>query len=368
MPSEARRPKKQVKSDTAISKKANCSANSLEKLQRCLDSAKPGETIELLPGQYQGKTPLIWSRSGTEQKPITLQGTGPEAKEGDWGRSVLKTYKKWPVISNFTMNFQGNDHITVKRLHVSSIAGNVAFKLRGTANVSISDLYVVGGGKNTTEVFSTFGGARELSLRRVYATQVGKRFLRGQPLIDAEITDTYADAMINGKPSNNWTFLYHFEDGSKNIKLNRTIGKNPAETSKKYHNGDCYASERNTSNIAFSKSWCFDAMDSGFDLKGINHKIDQAIVVRAGNYSYRIWNGPVQITNSAAVFGGKGQYTCTASHGYKSLWKKSKAVRVSGDSIIDIKPGQECFSKDKEVSRDSSVRNLEKNYGITLFR
>jgi hypothetical protein len=364
--SAAKQPQGNANASVDVAQSVNCSANDLEILQRCLDSAKPGEVIELLPGRYEGGKPLTWSHSGKRLAPITLQGAGPEATGGDWGRSVLKVYKKWPNIKNFSMDFQGHDYIVVKRLRISNILDDVAFKLKETENVSISNLYIAGGGKNTTEFFSAFGGAKQLSLSKIYATQVGKRFLRGQPLIDSRITDTYADAMINGKPSDNWTFLYHFEDGSKNITLERTIGKNPAETSRKYDNGDCYATEK-TESISFSRAWCFDAMDSGFDIKGKNHKIDRGIVIRSGNHAYRIWSGPVKITNSVSIFGGKGKYTCKASHGHSTLWKKSNTVSVYGDEVMAINPGKKCFSTDKSIARDLSIHRLEKNQGITLF-
>jgi hypothetical protein len=364
--SAAKQPRNNVNDSIDVAQNPNCSANDLETLQRCLDSAQPGEVIELLPGRYEGGKPLIWSHSGKRLAPITLQGAGPEATGGDWGRSVLKVYKKWPNIKNFAMDFQGHDYIVVKRLHISSVLDKVAFKLKETENVSINNIYIAGGGKNTTELFSAFGGAKQLSLSKIYAVQVGKRFLRGQPLIDSSITDTYADATINGKPSDNWTFLYHFEDGSKNIKLERTIGKSPTETSRKYDNGDCYTTEK-TENISFSRAWCFDAMDSGFDIKGKNHKIDRGIVIRSGNHAYRVWNGPVEITNSASIFGGKGEYTCKASHGHSTLWKKDKIASVTGNKIMAIKPGKQCFSTDKDIARDLSVRRLEKTQGITLF-
>ncbi len=363
---------KQISSNTdpiaTESKSAvSCSAQGLRELQQCIDSAKPGAVIELLPGHYKAKKPIIWSQSGKRNKPITLQGSGPKALGGDWGRSVLKVNKEWPKIENFSMVFNGHRNIIVQRLNISGISGKIAFKLKRTENISISDIYIEGGRKKTTEVFSTLGGAKQLSLNRIYATQIGKRFLRAQPLMNSSLTDIYADAMINGRPSNNWTFLYHFEDGSNNIKLDRTIGKNPSETGPKYDNGDCYATEKTSRNISFSKAWCFDPMDSGFDIKGKNHKIDHAIVVRSGNFAYRVWHGPVKITNSTSIFGGKGKYTCKSSHGHKTLWKKNKEIKVDGDKITAIKPGKKCYTSDKKIIEDASVRRFQEVNNIKLF-
>jgi hypothetical protein len=330
-----------------------------EGLERCLADVHPGETIYLqYSDDYHLTEPIQWHKSGTADQFITLRGAGEPAAGGAFGRSVLQARDRWSTITgtrsttdggeggnNFLQFDPGVSYVKIQNLNLHRfdtvfLAGNSEESFRNH-HIVLSDLSV----DYAREVIGIHGKddnaeAEFWQVSRIYALGVSKRMVRAEGLQNSVFSDLYVDTKSpEGKIFwDDWPLLFHFDGPSQAIQVIRSIAKNPGQRDDTYDNGDCFTTESDTSNIEFESVQCFDAFDAAFDLKGTDHRIHHAIAFRIGNRAFRVWHGPVTITNAIAGFDGQGDYTQDAQGSNAAIWAQGEVTVEHFTSINNTRP------------------------------
>lgn len=360
-----------------------------EGLRRCLTHVEAGDTIYLAASEnYQLTEPIQWNKSGEPNRPITLRGAGAAASGGDFAQSVLQARAQWPTITgtrsptegadggtNFLRFGSGVSHVTIQNLNLHRfnsvfVAGSTEGQFRNQ-HITLSDIYV----EYARQVVAIFGkddtsGADAWDVRRIYALGISKRMVRSEGLQNSVFSDLYVDTKSpQGQIFwDDWPLLFHFTGPSQNIEVTRAIAQNPGQRKDNYDNGDCFATEADTSNITFRSVRCFDAFDAAFDLKGRNHLVENAVAFRIGNRAFRVWHGPVTIRNAIAGFDGQGEYTREARGSNAALWVKGDASVEHFTSINNTRPyllegGRIQISKSIiALDRQHQDRSVEADY------
>ena len=80
---------------------------SQDSIQKAIDEAQPGETINLQPGIYMQD--VVTKRSGTAAKPITITGTKDSIIKGAGGARIFEINHDYIVLRGFTIDGQYGD-------------------------------------------------------------------------------------------------------------------------------------------------------------------------------------------------------------------------------------------------------------------
>jgi hypothetical protein len=126
-------------------------------LKYCLENVQAGDTIHLAYGVYPLPLPVFWTKSGSPDKPIILQGDGLPAESGDFGESVLHAKSLWPTVqgsrtypvtvetltsgNDFLQFAKGVGNITIRQLNLKSFETPFNFAKGQNHFIDISDIY-----------------------------------------------------------------------------------------------------------------------------------------------------------------------------------------------------------------------------------
>ncbi len=330
-----------------------------EGVRKCLSRVMDGGAVHLAySDKYTLDGTIRLEFSEAVDKSISIIGSGDPASGGDYGRSVPAASGQWPKIigTRRTSDFGkgGNTFIrieggvaslTLSKLRLEKFNTVVSVGSRNRAyqpvTADISDLEV----DYAREVISIFGPDKDSqfsnwTIRRIHAEGISKRLLRGEGLSDSTIEDIYANSMsprgIHYK--NDWAFLMHFDGPSHDIRIDRFIGKNPAQEQEKYANGDCFSCENDTKNFDLRNIMCFYPLDSGLDIKGTHHTVTNAAVFNFGNRAFRVWNGPVHLNNIIAAYSGFGDRVSDAPGANAGLWTMGETYVQNYTSLNNDAP------------------------------
>lgn len=309
-----------------------------------LSASSAGDEIRFARGTYTMKAQMIVNKSGAPGHPITISGDGTD--KDSWPNFVGT--RQIPSSSSQSASQAG--------IHCFNLAANVSYitftnlradrfnriiSARNFNNHGITIVNIYGdwiretiysdGDADCLVGYICPNGSHDWVIDNLQADHVAKKLIR----VDNGGHDwTISNCRANGNNLvDDFPIYYHF--GGIGIAYNITVTNSTGTSGGEarptdYDNGDCFATEAFTTNIAFDHDGCFDMLDSGFDLKGGPHTVTNAVSFRNGHFGFRFWNA-VMATNIIAGFSKEGLLTQHATGG-----GNGRALQIGGYSVVDF--------------------------------